>query len=171
MARYPHLPAPLNSVPWQEAGLLSKPLFRLRGVQPWEIKVGPRETVHEEENLESMSLISLSEATKGEVMTAGQGFPDLTTTGSGNRYIATYVVFSRIRSSQKLSSADKIGSDTSYTPITSQRVLCYLHLVTLDGLLGISPPSFSRRQPLPSSYQGEPLATIITNSSCAQTDY
>lgn len=60
MALYPHLPSPTGSIPWQDLGSASKALFRLRGVQTWEAKVGKRETAHMEENMESLPLIPLT---------------------------------------------------------------------------------------------------------------
>jgi len=51
MSLFPHIPTSLSAIPWQEIGKLSKPLFRVRGVQPWETKVGMRDVAHREELL------------------------------------------------------------------------------------------------------------------------
>lgn len=75
MALYPHLPSPTGSIPWQDLGTASRALFRLRGVQEWEAKVGKRETMHIEENMESLSLISLS--ADGKTESAGEGLSGL----------------------------------------------------------------------------------------------
>lgn len=74
MALYPHLPSPISSIPWQELGSASRPLFRLRGIQPWEFKVGQRETAHVEQNMEDLPFISLaSEDQDRGVKTAIEG--------------------------------------------------------------------------------------------------
>jgi hypothetical protein len=53
MSLFPHIPSSISSVPWQSIDKLASPLFRVRGVQPWETKVGMRGVAHREEQLGS----------------------------------------------------------------------------------------------------------------------
>lgn len=52
MSLYPHIPSSISSIPWQSIDKLASPLFRVRGVQPWETKVGMRGVAHREEKLD-----------------------------------------------------------------------------------------------------------------------
>lgn len=91
MALYPHLPSPTTSIPWQDLGSASRPLFRLRGVQPWETKVGYRETAHVEQNIEDLPFIPLSD--QQEMTTAVKGFDSTSgeDKGESGRMVARYV--------------------------------------------------------------------------------
>jgi hypothetical protein len=60
---FPHIPSAISAIPWQEVGKLSKPLFRVRGIQPWETKVGMRDVTHREENLGECFVCGLSGST------------------------------------------------------------------------------------------------------------
>jgi hypothetical protein len=53
MSLFPHIPSSISSIPWQSIDELASPLFRVRGVQPWETKVGMRGVAHREEQLGS----------------------------------------------------------------------------------------------------------------------
>lgn len=96
MALYPHLPSPTSFIPWQDLGAASRPLFRLRGVQPWEVKVGARETAHVEQNMEDLPFIPLGEEDQDRgVRTAIEG---LVSKGSKSKngsdgIVARYVPF------------------------------------------------------------------------------
>jgi hypothetical protein len=60
MSLYPHIPSSISSIPWQSIDKLSQPLFRLRGIQPWETKVGMRGVAHKEEKLDTSGSYRIS---------------------------------------------------------------------------------------------------------------
>jgi hypothetical protein len=92
MSLFPHIPSSISSVPWQSIDKLASPLFRVRGVQPWETKVGMRGVAHREEQLGS----SGSYRTTGSETAAG-GVPltervaTVLLAGEGVRTVARYV--------------------------------------------------------------------------------
>jgi len=60
MSLFPHIPSSIGSIPWQSIDKLSQPLFRLRGVQQWETKVGMRGVAHKEEKLDTAGSYRIS---------------------------------------------------------------------------------------------------------------
>jgi hypothetical protein len=93
MSLFPHIPSSISSVPWQSIDQLASPLFRVRGVQPWETKVGMRGVAHREEQLGSSGSYRIT----GLETSAVRGTPlsERVTTnmlaGEGVRTVARYV--------------------------------------------------------------------------------
>lgn len=81
------MPAPNGSVPWYDIAQSSKPLFRLRRIQPWEAKVGPRETVHIEEKLDDMTFAPVGESVRDDAGVLSGAIAQ--TVGAGDEAITT----------------------------------------------------------------------------------
>lgn len=124
LALYPHLPSPAGSIPWQDLGRAVRPLFRLRTVQPWETKVGPREIAHVAEKLDQAIGHPVGQGSPGPAISLGEMIEPKEADGqtiTTLRYVTPNPSVSfRERDMRELAD-DNADSDISYIPTRALR--------------------------------------------------